>query len=149
LRRRRHVVLRDPALGAAADEGRQVDAELPRLAPRARTGVDLLLRGHVLRDRFGDRGCTRLLREQRQQEVALRDRVPHLHQQPLDGAGGGGRDLHGRLVGLQDEQRVLGRHDVAGTDEQLCDRDVLELPEVGHANLDQRCHGGATSGSIW
>ena len=46
------------------------------------------------------------------------------------------RHLHGRLVGFQREQRILGVDRVARLDQDLDDRNVLEVADVGHVHLD-------------
>ena len=47
------------------------------------------------------------------------------------------RDVHRRLVGLERDERVLGRDDVAGRDEDLDHRHVGEVPDVGNEYLAQ------------
>ena len=45
------------------------------------------------------------------------------------------RHVHRRLVRLERDQRILGLHGVAGLDEDLDDRHVLEVADVGNAHL--------------
>src|SRR6185312_13918537 len=50
------------------------------------------------------------------------------------------RHLHRRLVGFQRYQGILGFHLVARLDEDLDDRDVLEITDVGNLDVDQTTH---------
>ena len=70
----------------------------------------------------------------RTDHITLVDLVAELHRQRTDRPREWSRDVHGRLVGLQGQQRVLGRDDLSGLDEDLDDCDVGEVAESG--NLD-------------
>jgi hypothetical protein len=48
-------------------------------------------------------------------------------------------DLHGRLVGLHGDERLLYLHRVAHFDQQLNDGDLVEIADVGNGYL-YRCH---------
>ena len=54
------------------------------------------------------------------------------------------RHVHRRLVGLEREQRVVDRHRVAGRDEDLDDRDVLEVADVRNFDRDGVGRGAHT-----
>ena len=71
-----------------------------------------------------------------QDQAPHRDRVPDLHLQLLDDARGRRGHVHRRLVGLERDQRVLGRDLVARGDEDLDDRDVGEVADVRDLDLD-------------
>ncbi len=79
---------------------------------------------------------------QRQQN-ALLDLVADLHLELAHHAGNRGGNVHGRLVGFQCHQRILGLDLVADLDQQLDDRHVLEIADVGHPDFD---HGGSGGG---
>ena len=66
--------------------------------------------------------------------------VANLHDHRLHHAIARRRHLHGRLVGLQRDQRILGLHLVARLDEDLDHRDVLEVTDVGNLDVDQTTH---------
>jgi hypothetical protein len=65
-------------------------------------------------------------------QVADIDLVADLDLELLQHAGRRRRNLHRRLVRLDRDQRLLGLDRVADLDEQLDDRDVLEVADVGH-----------------
>jgi hypothetical protein len=139
----------------AAADPRQVHAQLARPTPGARAGVDAgAVDGELAGGLSRVDGTGGLLRSaaavgrQREDEVPLRDGVVHRHRHPVDRAGRRRGDLHGGLLRLEDDQHVLRRDGVAGSDEHLDHRDVLEVAQIGDADLDQRSHGGATSGSM-
>src|SRR6185503_709888 len=92
--------------------------------------LDLRLRGLFLT--LVGRLAVGLEREDRR---ALGDRVADLDEHLADGAGLRGRNVHARLVGLQDDQRILGGDGVAGRDQDLDDRDVGEVPDVRDLDL--------------
>ena len=48
-----------------------------------------------------------------------------------------GRHVHGGLVALQRDQRIVGLDRVARLDVDLDHRDVLEVPDVGNLDLDR------------
>ena len=50
----------------------------------------------------------------------------------LHDAGEWSRYVHRRLVGLERDQRIVERHGVAGGDEDLDDRYLTEVPDVGY-----------------
>ena len=58
-----------------------------------------------------------------QDQAAHRERVPDLDLQLLDDAGGRRGHVHRGLVGLEGDQRVLGRDLIARGDEDLDDRE--------------------------
>ena len=66
--------------------------------------------------------------------------VADLHDHRLHHAVARRRHLHGRLVGLQRNQGILGLHLVARLDEDLDHRDVLEVADVGNLDVDQTTH---------
>ena len=74
---------------------------------------------------------------ERDHRHALAHLVADLDQHRLDGAVAIGRHVHGRLVALQRDQRVVGLDRVARLDMDLDHRDVLEVPDVGHLDLDR------------
>jgi hypothetical protein len=75
------------------------------------------------------------------EQVALGHLVPDPDPQLADRAGLGGRDVHGRLVGLEREDGVVDRHLVTGGDVHLDDGHAGEVADVGQADLDRRAHG--------
>ncbi len=78
--------------------------------------------------------------------VALGDRVVETHPEFGNHAGRGRGHLHGGLVALQRDQRLLGRHAVAGGDQHLDHRHVGEVADVGNPYLDAFGHAQAPSG---
>ena len=70
---------------------------------------------------------------------AIADLHGKLLDDPIDGSG----HVHRRLVGLERDQRVLGGHGVADRDQDLDDRDVVEVPDVGDLDLDRLAHSSA------
>ena len=72
---------------------------------------------------------------QREDRRALGDLVADLDEQLPDRAGLRGRDVHARLVGLEHDQRILGRDGVAGRDQHLDHGDVGEVPDVRDGDL--------------
>ena len=80
-------------------------------------------------------------RVQEQQDVALRDLVPDPDPELAHRPGLGGGDVHGRLVRLQGDDRVVDRDLVAGGDVHLDDRHAGEVADVGQADLGRRAHG--------
>src|ERR671913_18551 len=79
---------------------------------------------------------------------ALADRVADLDPDVLDLAGGGGRDVHGRLVGLQGDEGVLLGDHVARGHVHLDHRDVLVVTDVGDRDLCG-CHCSLRSTQVW
>ena len=73
---------------------------------------------------------------QLQDQTALRDAVADLDVDSRDRAGGGRGDVHRRLVALQRDQRVLRLDALADGGVHLDDRHVLEVPDVGDADVD-------------
>jgi len=71
-----------------------------------------------------------------QDHVALGDPVPDVDPDLGDGAGGRRRHVHGRLVRLQGDDRVVDGHGVARRDMDLDDGHVGEIADSGDANLD-------------
>jgi hypothetical protein len=65
-----------------------------------------------------------------------RDPVADGNPDPGDDPGHRGRDVHGGLVGLQGDQRVLRGYRIAGRHVHLDHRHVGEVAEVGHRHLD-------------
>ena len=59
------------------------------------------------------------------------------HQHLLDHAGVRRRDLHRRLVALDGDQALLDLDGVAGLDEDLDHRDLVEVADVGHEHRDR------------
>ena len=55
----------------------------------------------------------------------------------------GGRHVHGRLVRLEGDERGFHLNGLAGLDQHVDDRDVLEAAQVGHAHF-RDCHLHAT-----
>ena len=68
--------------------------------------------------------------------------------------GGGGGDVHRRLVGFERDERILGGDSVAGGDQELDHGDLAEVPDVGDADFEtgrSRRHtvvGNGAAGSI-
>src|SRR5262249_18696439 len=91
----------------------------------------------------GLRGAVRLEREQR---AALLHAVAELDPKLAHDAAERGRHLHGRLVRLQRDQRLLRLDGVAGLHKHLDDRHVLEVADVGNQDLLDRhlCPRGQT-----
>ena len=75
---------------------------------------------------------------QHEDERPLRHPVLERDAQVGDLARARRGDVHRRLVGLQRDERVLGRDVVAHGDVDLDDRDVLEVPDVGDLHVDRR-----------
>ncbi len=69
-------------------------------------------------------------------ERAFAHLVAELDLDFLDGAGGGRGNVHRRLVRFERDERILGLHRVARLHEDLDDRDVLEVADVGDFDLD-------------
>ncbi len=74
-------------------------------------------------------------RVQRQDHTALGDLVADLELNLFDRAGPGRRDVHGGLVGLQRNQRILGFDRIAGLNVDLDDRHVLEIADVRYFDV--------------
>ena len=83
-----------------------------------------------------------------QDRRAFGDLVSNLDLQFLDHAGTRRRDLHGRLVGLERDERLLLRHGVARLHQNLDDLDFLEVSDVGDQDLAHTVVGSALSGSM-
>src|SRR4029453_7389784 len=67
--------------------------------------------------------------------------TPPPRSRTVPGLGGG--DVHGRLVRLQGDDRVVDRDLVAGGDVDLDDRHAGEVADVGQADLGRRAHGSS------
>ena len=74
-----------------------------------------------------------------QDQRALVDLVADRDLQLLDDARMRRRNLHRRLVALDRDQALLDGDGVAGLDEDLDDRDIAEVADVGNPNVDS--HG--------
>ena len=72
---------------------------------------------------------------------ALAHLVAQLDPDFPDRAADGRGHVHRRLVGFERDERILRLHHVAGLDEDLDDRDVLEVADIG--NLDEMALMGA------
>ena len=70
-----------------------------------------------------------------------------LDQDFLDHAGGGGRHVHGRLVGLQGADGVVDLDGVAHLDEEVDDRYVGKVADIRHLTSDHATAGGAAAGA--
>src|SRR5882724_611937 len=154
------VAVQDAAFRTAALHLRQVDAELARKLAHRGTRVRLA-RGFFTRlARDGSRAGRRCGHGARRRRRGLRrfgpgfdprlgallaafehedrrplgDLVAVLDLELLHHAGGGGRNLHRRLVGLEGDERLLLRHLVARLDQHLDHLDFLEVADVGHAD---------------
>ena len=55
----------------------------------------------------------------------------------VDHAGRGRRHVHGRLLGLERDERRVDRDRVARLHQHVDDGDVLEVAQVGHAHFDE------------
>jgi hypothetical protein len=75
-------------------------------------------------------------------DVALGHRVADRDPQPGHCAAGGRGHVHGRLVRLQGDERVLGRDGVAGRHVDLDHRHVPVVTDVGHPDLEALVHPG-------
>ena len=64
-------------------------------------------------------------------------RSPDLHAHLADGARGGRRHVHRRLLRLERDERIVALHRVAGLHEHVDDGHVLELADGGHLHLDR------------
>ena len=103
--------------------------------------------------RLGAVAAAHLEREDRR---ALLDLVADGDLDRRDLAGARRGDLHRRLVGLEDHQRVLGGDLVADRDEDLDHGYVVEVPDVrdqdlfgaSHRRLPQTRHGAGRSVSM-
>ena len=71
---------------------------------------------------------------------AFGDLVADLDLQFRHHAGHRGRHIHGRLVGLQGDQRILGLDHVADLDQDFDDRHILEVANVGDFHFDDVTH---------
>ena len=74
---------------------------------------------------------------QREDETAFRHLVADLHLQVRHRTRGRRRHIHRGLVRFERNERILGLQRVTRLDEHLDDRDVLEVADVGHADLDR------------
>ena len=165
--RRFQIVLGDAALFAGAVELREIEAELARQPAHRGAGVDAgevgefrrrRLRRRRLRcaaggglagfrrNRFGvargrrlGRGGAR--RRQRQDDSSLAHFIADFDAQLADHAVGGRGHVHRRLVGFQRHQRLLGLHLIAGLDQDLDDRHVVKIADVGHFHFARRRGG--------
>ena len=68
-------------------------------------------------------------------EVTHRDPVADLDLDLLDGSGLRGRNLHGRLVELQADQRVVDVDLRTRLDVDFDDRDILKVADIGNADF--------------
>ena len=84
-------------------------------------------------------------------QVADVDLVAELDLEFLDHAGRGRRNLHRRLVRFDRDQRLLELDRVAGLDQQLDDRDVLEVADVRDLDFDRPGSpaAAAAAGGSW
>ena len=74
---------------------------------------------------------------EREDQRPFADLVAQLQLQVPDHACRGRRHVHRRLVRFQRDQRVLGLHRVARLHEDLDDRNVLEVADVGDLDFDR------------
>ena len=81
----------------------------------------------------GSRGCARDF--QLQDQVTGADFVVQLGDHFLHHASGGGWDLHGSLVGLQGDQRLVGFDGVAGLDQYFDDLGLARRADVRHVDV--------------
>jgi hypothetical protein len=95
---------------------------------------DALLRGRAARRRAA---AVRGGALEEEDHRALGDRVADVDAQLLHRAGLRRGNVHRRLVRLQRDQRILGRHLVARRDVHLDDRHIGEVADVGDADLDR------------
>ena len=97
---------------------------------------------------------------QRRDRGALGHLVADLDLERLYHAGMRRGDLHRRLVALDRDQALLGGDAVAGLDQHLDDRDLVEVADVGDDDLDRahphpgplppgRGEGGAEGAGAW
>src|SRR5438105_2279713 len=127
-----NVVLRDPPLRARPFDRREVDAELVRDAAHERCRTHLRLRRRLLGARLVAVGLAADDDEHR----ADRDDLPLGHEDPGHRPRGGRRDLDGRLVGLDLDERVVLGDLLALGDEPARDLALGQtLPEVGELEL--------------
>ena len=77
---------------------------------------------------------------QRQHERTFSHFIADLDLDFLHHTGSGRRDLHGRLVRLDRDQRGFFPDGVAGLYEDLDDADFLEVADVGHLDFDGLGH---------
>jgi hypothetical protein len=77
---------------------------------------------------------------QHHDERALLDPVAGLHLHLTHRAGGGRGDVHGRLVRLERDQRLLDRDGVARLHQHVDHADVLEVADDGDPDLE-KWHG--------
>jgi hypothetical protein len=89
--------------------------------------------GHLFAGLFRGGGLLRFvfLHIDQGQQAALADLLPHLDLELLYLAGEGGGDLHGGLVALQGEQRILRLHLVSRGHQDLDDVDLGKIADVG------------------
>ena len=83
------------------------------------------------------RRCRRDAGRERENERAFRHLVAELDLEFGDCTRRRRRHIHGRLVRLERDQRVFALDRVAAFDVHLDDRDVLEIADVGHADVDR------------
>jgi hypothetical protein len=77
---------------------------------------------------------------QHHQRVAFAHRVADGDLDLLDRPALGRGDLHGGLLGLQDDQRILRGHLVADRYEDLGNRHIGEVPDVGDQDVERAAH---------
>ena len=119
-----------PRRGGLGGRGRDASRATAR-----RRGAGGRRRGFRLRRRRSGGGRAGL-RLERQQRRAHRHLVADLGDDRRDDAGARRRHLERRLVGFERQQRLLGRHRVARLDQNLDDRHVLEVADIGHFDFD-------------
>ena len=119
-----------------------------RRQPRQQAGAALARRGARwcgCRRRRGG-GAPPLALHGRDQ-AALGDLVADLDLQRLDDAGRARRNLHRRLVALDRDQALLDGDRVAGLDQDLDHRDLVEVADVGNDDLDLAAARAAGAGA--
>ncbi len=127
-------------VGEVADVGQDHRDDFT-VRPARRTRSGRLGRGGRTGGGFLDRRPRRLgLGLQGQQRGSLADPIADLDLELPDQTAARRRDLHGRLVALQGEQRLLGLDPVPGRDQDLDDLDVGEVPDVGQQDVFDGCH---------
>jgi hypothetical protein len=106
---------------------------------RGGRGLGGLRRGRRLAGVVGRR-AVRCGAVEHEQQRALGHGVPHADLELADHAGKRRRHVHRRLVGLERDERILGRDLIPGLDQHLDDRHVGEVPDVGDLDLAGLAH---------
>jgi hypothetical protein len=92
------------------------------------------------RGRRGNRRSSKACGLDHDHRGALANAIAHLDLDLLDHTRHGRGHFHGGLVRFQRQQRILQRDRVADLDEDLDDRNILEIPDIGDLDFDKLTH---------